>query len=131
MIVPQAHVIWRRVGSRKHLHWTLSITAFVALLLAFPSSILGQVGGSPFESGFTALQTLFTRTIAKVASLIAIVVGGYMFAAWRTRRQKESGRRSRRHRDRRTGHEYSQLAVGHVIAQPMPTIDRQYPNFQV
>ena len=80
MIVPQAHVIWRRVGSRKHLHWTLSITAFVALLLAFPSSVLAQVGGSPFESGFTALQTLFTGTIAKVASLIAIVVGGYMFA---------------------------------------------------
>ena len=29
---------------------------------------------------FTALQTLFTGTIAKVASLIAIVIGGYGFA---------------------------------------------------
>lgn len=30
--------------------------------------------------GFTALQTLFTGTVAKVASLIAIVIGGYQFA---------------------------------------------------
>jgi len=30
---------------------------------------------SPFDTGFTAMQTLFTGTIAKVASLIAIVVG--------------------------------------------------------
>jgi hypothetical protein len=32
---------------------------------------------SPFDTGFTAMQTLFTGTVAKVASLIAIVVGGY------------------------------------------------------
>jgi type IV secretion system protein VirB2 len=36
--------------------------------------------GSPFDSGFTNLQTLFTGTVAKVASLIAIVIGGYQFA---------------------------------------------------
>jgi type IV secretory pathway VirB2 component (pilin) len=36
--------------------------------------------GSPFDTGFTNLQTLFTGTIAKVASLIAIVIGGYGFA---------------------------------------------------
>ena len=35
---------------------------------------------SPFDSGFTNLQTLFTGTIAKAASLIAIVIGGYGFA---------------------------------------------------
>ena len=39
-----------------------------------------KVGGSPFDTGFTAMQTLFTGTVAKVASLIAIVVGGYQFA---------------------------------------------------
>ena len=33
----------------------------------------------PFDTGFTALQTLF-GTVAKVASLIAIVIGGYGFA---------------------------------------------------
>src|ERR1700754_2664779 len=36
--------------------------------------------GSPFDTGFTAMQTLFTGTVAKVTSLIAIVIGGYGFA---------------------------------------------------
>ena len=36
--------------------------------------------GSPFDTGFTAIQSLFTGTIAKVASLVAIVIGGYGFA---------------------------------------------------
>jgi type IV secretion system protein VirB2 len=38
------------------------------------------VGGSPFDTGFSAMQNLFTGTVAKVASLIAIVIGGYQFA---------------------------------------------------
>jgi hypothetical protein len=36
--------------------------------------------GSPFDTGFTTHQTLFTGTVAKAASLIAIVIGGYQFA---------------------------------------------------
>jgi len=52
----------------------------VAVPLIFPLAAYAQVGGSPFDSGFTALQTLFTGTVAKVASLIAIVIGGYSFA---------------------------------------------------
>jgi type IV secretion system protein VirB2 len=48
-----------------------------AFLMVFPALAIGQ---SPFDTGFTALQTLFTGTVAKVASLIAIVVGGYEFA---------------------------------------------------
>jgi type IV secretion system protein VirB2 len=47
------------------------------LLILFPALAVAQ---SPFDTGFTAMQTLFTGTIAKVASLIAIVVGGYQFA---------------------------------------------------
>ena len=35
---------------------------------------------SPFDTGITSIQTLFTGTIAKAASLIAIVIGGYTFA---------------------------------------------------
>ena len=50
----------------------------LALLLFMPLTAHAQ--GSPFDNGFTALQTLFTGTIAKVASLIAIVIGGYQFA---------------------------------------------------
>jgi type IV secretion system protein VirB2 len=50
----------------------------LALLLIVPLAAHAQ--GSPFDNGFTALQTLFTGTVAKVASLIAIVIGGYQFA---------------------------------------------------
>ena len=53
-----------------------SATLFTLLIL-FPALALAQ---SPFDTGFTAMQTLFTGTVAKVASLIAIVVGGYQFA---------------------------------------------------
>lgn len=52
----------------------------IVILVVFPTLALAQAGGSPFDTGFTALQTLFTGTVAKVASLIAIVVGGYEFA---------------------------------------------------
>ena len=50
------------------------------IVLTFAIPAFAQVGGSPFDSGFTALQTLFTGTVARVASLIAIVIGGYGFA---------------------------------------------------
>jgi len=50
----------------------------LALLLLIPLAAHAQ--GSPFDTGFNALQTLFTGTVAKVASLIAIVIGGYGFA---------------------------------------------------
>ena len=52
---------------------------FFALVAIGPALALAQ-SGSPFDTGFTNLQTLFTGTVAKVASLIAIVVGGYEFA---------------------------------------------------
>jgi len=53
----------------------LSVLGF--LLLA-PLAAYAQ--GSPFDSGLTSLQTLFTGTVARVASVIAIVIGGYNFA---------------------------------------------------
>lgn len=55
-----------------------SVTLFFLLVL-FPAMAVAQ-SGSPFDTGFTALQNLFTGTVAKVASLIAIVIGGYQFA---------------------------------------------------
>lgn len=55
-----------------------SVTTFAVFVL-FPALSFAQ-SGSPFDTGFTNLQTLFTGTIAKVASLIAIVIGGYQFA---------------------------------------------------
>jgi type IV secretory pathway VirB2 component (pilin) len=55
--------------------FTSCVFAFTILLL--PIAAHAQ---SPFDTGFTAMQALFTGTVAKVASLIAIVVGGYQFA---------------------------------------------------
>jgi type IV secretory pathway VirB2 component (pilin) len=54
--------------------------ALLALSLLVLAPLAAHAQGSPFDTGFTALQTLFTGTIAKVASLIAIVIGGYGFA---------------------------------------------------
>jgi type IV secretion system protein VirB2 len=61
---------------------TLSRRAALMLVLLATVSLAPVVyaQGSPFDTGFNALQTLFTGTIAKVASLIAIVIGGYGFA---------------------------------------------------
>lgn len=64
---------WRRPRQIRR-----SVTLFTLLVL-FPALALAQ-SGTPFDTGFTNLQTLFTGTIAKVASLIAIVIGGYQFA---------------------------------------------------
>lgn len=61
-------------GSLRRIRPRLSL---FTLLILFPALAVAQ---SPFDTGFTAMQTLFTGTVAKVASLIAIVVGGYQFA---------------------------------------------------
>ena len=58
--------------------WARRTAALVTLLLVLPVAALAQ--GSPFDTGFNAIQSLFTGTIAKVASLVAIVIGGYGFA---------------------------------------------------
>jgi type IV secretory pathway VirB2 component (pilin) len=59
-------------------HWARPTAALLVLLCVMPVAAMAQ--GSPFDTGFNALQTLFTGTVAKVASLIAIVIGGYGFA---------------------------------------------------
>ena len=58
--------------------WARATATLVTLLLILPVAALAQ--GSPFDTGFNAIQSLFTGTIAKVASLVAIVIGGYGFA---------------------------------------------------
>jgi len=62
------------------LRWqcALPTAAVLTLLLVMPVAALAQ--GSPFDTGFNAILALFTGTIAKVASLVAIVIGGYGFA---------------------------------------------------
>jgi len=66
---------------RKHFRAISDSKAIFLLLLLVPAAVHAQAaGGSPFDTGFSAMQNLFTGTVAKVASLIAIVVGGYQFA---------------------------------------------------
>jgi type IV secretory pathway VirB2 component (pilin) len=53
----------------------------------------------PFDSCFTVIQSLFTGTIAKVASLVAIVIAGYGFA-----HGEPGGKKGARWCCRRNGH---------------------------
>ena len=71
-------VIYQKTAQASH-RWMRLSTLIPAVCLAFPIAALAQ-SGSPFDTGFTSIQTLFTGTIAKVASLVAIVIGGYGFA---------------------------------------------------
>lgn len=54
------------------------IVPVLALALAVPAH--AQNGGSPWENAVNALKTSFTGPIATGLSLVAIVIGGLMFA---------------------------------------------------
>ncbi len=58
----------------------LGRSALLVLSLLVLAPLAAHAQGSPFDTGFNAIQSLFTGTIAKVASLVAIVIGGYGFA---------------------------------------------------
>jgi type IV secretory pathway VirB2 component (pilin) len=73
----QVH-IGRPIRQIPQSNWSRSAAALLSALLLMPVAALAQ--GSPFDTGFNAIQALFTGTIAKVASLVAIVIGGYGFA---------------------------------------------------
>jgi len=74
----QVHVV-HPIHSLLRSKWARLTATLVTLILVVPIAALAQ-SGSPFDTGFTAIQNLFTGTIAKVASLVAIVIGGYSFA---------------------------------------------------
>jgi type IV secretion system protein VirB2 len=84
-VLPEVHMprwsqvpLVRRIQLVARSKWARPTAALVTLLLVLPVAALAQ--GSPFDTGFNAIQSLFTGTIAKVASLVAIVIGGYGFA---------------------------------------------------
>jgi type IV secretion system protein TrbC len=68
---------WRavcRVG--RHIRrWTL-----VTLALFTTLPVYAQAGSDPWDNAVNVLKTAFTGTIATGLSLVAIVVGGLMFA---------------------------------------------------
>jgi type IV secretory pathway VirB2 component (pilin) len=68
----------RLIQSLLRSKWARPTEVLLPLFLLNPLIALAQ--GSPFDTGFNAIQSLFTGTIAKVASLVAIVIGGYSFA---------------------------------------------------
>ena len=72
----------RRISDRiRKIPSSLRIPEFHTLLMLFLLlSATADAQGTPLDTGFTNLQNLFTGTVAKVGSLIAIVVGGYQFA---------------------------------------------------
>jgi type IV secretory pathway VirB2 component (pilin) len=71
-IIPVRSVL-KFIKTLRPSHW------IVLGLCLLPMAAYAQ-SGSPFDTGFTNLENLFTGTVAKVASLIAIVIGGYGFA---------------------------------------------------
>jgi len=84
-VLPEVHMrrgfqvrLVRRVQPLARSKWARPTATLVTLLLVLPVAAMAQ--GSPFDTGFNAIQSLFTGTIAKVASLVAIVIGGYGFA---------------------------------------------------
>jgi type IV secretory pathway VirB2 component (pilin) len=72
--------VYRGARMKRPTFRSLPPSALVFTILLLPLAAHAQAGGTPFDTGFTAIQTLFTGTIAKVASLVAIVIGGYAFA---------------------------------------------------
>ena len=63
----------------KELSTTARAVAWTALCWLFPALLWAQ-GTSPWVDAVDVLQTTFTGPIARGLSLVAIVVGGLMFA---------------------------------------------------
>jgi type IV secretion system protein TrbC len=71
---PAGHVRRRSAPSRRRsARWWLA-------LLFLPSPVYAQGTSDPWDNAVQVLQAAFTSTIARGLSLVAIVVGGLMFA---------------------------------------------------
>ena len=60
--------------------WRRRSVAWISALLALVAAIPLRAQQDPWEQAVQVLQTAFTGSIAKGLSLVAIVVGGLMFA---------------------------------------------------
>ncbi len=67
------YITWHR---RRHLH--VAFVTMAVALLASPSTALAA--GSPWEDAVQTLATSFTGPIARGLSLVAIVMGGLIYA---------------------------------------------------
>jgi type IV secretory pathway VirB2 component (pilin) len=59
-------------------HWRRWLAPSLLFLTALP--VYAQSGSDPWDNAVNVLKTAFTGTIATGLSLVAIVVGGLMFA---------------------------------------------------
>ena len=59
-------------------HWRRWLAPSLLFLTALP--VYAQQGSDPWDNAVNVLKTAFTGTIATGLSLVAIVVGGLMFA---------------------------------------------------
>ena len=57
-----------------------TVQAFMLVLISLRSASLFAQAASPWENATNLLQTSFTGPLARALSLIAIVIGGLMFA---------------------------------------------------
>lgn len=62
--------------------WTARLrrAALPTLILLMAAPVYAQTGNDPWTNAVNVLKTAFTGTIAQGLSLVAIVVGGLMFA---------------------------------------------------
>jgi type IV secretory pathway VirB2 component (pilin) len=65
----------RRLLPRPSIRWLTPALLFLATL-----PVYAQTGSDPWDNAVNVLKTAFTGTIATGLSLVAIVVGGLMFA---------------------------------------------------
>jgi type IV secretory pathway VirB2 component (pilin) len=72
--LPTSRPLFRRLRAQCRRWWLPSLMFFAAL------PVYAQTGASPWENAVNALKTSFTGPIAQGLSLVAIVVGGLMFA---------------------------------------------------
>lgn len=71
----------RRIASRPFRSSIGRKTLVAASILLIAMPLYAQAGGGdPWDNAVQVLQTAFTSTIARGLSLVAIVVGGLMFA---------------------------------------------------
>ncbi|MHB1936805.1 MAG: TrbC/VirB2 family type IV secretion system protein [Acidobacteriaceae bacterium] len=68
-----------RLRTRRH-RWPRWAAPSLLLLAAAPAFAQQAGGGSPWENAVAVLEQAFTGPIATGLSLVAIVVGGLMFA---------------------------------------------------
>jgi type IV secretion system protein TrbC len=67
-----------RTGDKHRFFRTGAVMSVICAAVAEPG--FAQAGGSPWTQAVQALQTAFTGPIATGLALVAIVVGGLMFA---------------------------------------------------